>query len=478
MSYLKRSGVKSNGVSVNRLIKGGVNNLKKILNNIDCVSELRCNDSLQDYFCSEEIITQLINYVCGIEVSTEELQSNATKVLCSNLQKIKNYLFEKNDFLIALIETIDSENTNTLSCIIKVIDELLVSNNSTMFQVIVEQELPIDELMKCLDIDEVYLLLTDLLRYKEQEQFVGIEWLSKQCLIDKLLSVFIQQGNYGDDYDEIMIYNVTLLFQTISIIKCVSINLQFNTNELIKPFYKTIFTSTSKGFVQNGLDIIFSMLKGCINDQIIIEPEYVPICLKELFKYSDYITHHLNYINGNITTERVQLIGIIQLMINSRYQSILQDILNRHWIDYCINTFYSYEHLSTIYRQTIFDILNSIFQENGIECLGLALLNNDLIQRMIKEDQKSQEYYKIHHCYFDCHIFNVYLMNNLYLLATKNKSTKCGQLISNDNCFINYFKTVVEKREQDLPIEFFISKEIDLLKTPDDFSEGVDDDDL
>ncbi|EAL46561.2 hypothetical protein KM1_041790 [Entamoeba histolytica HM-3:IMSS] len=392
MSYLERSGVKSSGVSVNRLIKGGVNSLKKILNNNDFSNELYYNRHLQEYFCREEIITQLISYICGIEVSTEQLQNNATRVLCNNLPKIKDYLFEKNDFLTVLIETIDSENTNTLSCIIKVIDELLVSSNSTMFQIIVEQELPIDELMKCLDIDEVYSLLNDLLRYKEQEQFVGIEWLSKQCFIDKLLNVFIQQGNYGDDYDEVMIYNVTLLFQTISIIKCVSINLQFNTNELIKPFYKTIFTSTSKGFVQNGLDIILSMLKGCTNDQIIIEPEFVPICLNELITYSDYITHHLKYNNGNITTERIQLIGIVQSMINSRYQSILQFIIQKQWIDYCINTFYSYEHVSTIYRQTILDILNSIFQENGIECLGLELLKNGLIQRMIKEDEKSEEY--------------------------------------------------------------------------------------
>ncbi|EMS16140.1 hypothetical protein KM1_041780 [Entamoeba histolytica HM-3:IMSS] len=71
-------------------------------------------------------------------------------------------------------------------------------------------------------------------------------------------------------------------------------------------------------------------------------------------------------------------------------------------------------------------------------------------------------------------------MNNLYLLSTKNKPTKCGQLISKNNSFINYFETIVEKREQDLPIEYFVSKEIDPFKMPDGYAEDMDydDDDL
>lgn len=81
---------------------------------------------------------------------------------------------------------------------------------------------------------------------------------------------------------------------------------------------------------------------------------------------------------------------------------------------YLQDIFYDKNHQCTIFRQIVYNIINTIVQRPVAEIKRKLLEDDKFLERCVQSDKEALEYYSKQHSYPDYYLINSTMMNDVY----------------------------------------------------------------
>ena len=122
-----------------------------------------------------------------------------------------------------------------------------------------------------------------------------------------------------------------------------------------------------------------------------IPPEGLPNVFRVIVPHYPDITQLLQYTDGAIGAQRIQLTYMVLSLVLSNYTCVYECIVEYKMLEMIIDAFFSYRHNCTIFRQVVCDIINCIVKR-PIEMLRRHLLDHGFVRRLVDEFNKSNDF--------------------------------------------------------------------------------------
>ncbi|EKE38768.1 hypothetical protein ENU1_154090 [Entamoeba nuttalli P19] len=433
--------------------------LEEILDQPDLLTELRTNNDLQQYICSQANIHKMVSFVCGHGQVKHQILSGA--VLSSGIGCVVDAVFLDDQTGLYMLKQLTIKNKRlsgmTLDLLCKVLSSLLIPIQSKEFVLVQAVDGFLEGLISYMESYSVCdyiiaLLKLDVFHMNSR----SIQWFCEHGFITMLLNSFLEENISIDKVESAarIIDEIVIWRHSHQIGAAANIFVDFfNIDKNLEQFIYCVFSTTIKTVQENGLLIISDMLASNTSrsELCTIPIGGLPAIYKNLVKHFDSIKRLLTTStesnNGQVGQTKIKLSFIVLSLLLSNYSVIYKLVDEFGFIQSLLDIFYDERHQCTIFRQIVYDIINTIVQRPVTEIKYQLLRDNKFLEKSVEFDKRAIEFHHQYHYYPDYYLINSTLMFDIYN-NRELTSSKFSASINND-LFLNYVTEVIIPRNEE-----------------------------
>ncbi|ELP83444.1 hypothetical protein EIN_375490 [Entamoeba invadens IP1] len=384
-------------------------------------------------------------------------------VLSSGIGCVVDGVFLEDQTGIYMLKQITLKNKKlegvTLDLLCKVLTSLLIPIQSKEFEQVQTVEGFVDGLMEYIDNYSICDYIIALLKLDVFHQNSrSIQWFCEQSFITKLLNVFLETPVSIDRIESVarIINEIVIWRHSHQIGAAANVFVDFfNTDKSLDQFVTLVFSSEMKEIREFGLMVISDMLtcNTSRSDLCTIPVGGLPAIFKNLVSHFENMQLLLQTKNeGFVGQTKIRLGFIVLSLLLSNY-SVIYTLVDEHgFLDSLLDIFYDTTHQCTIFRQIVYNIIDTVVQRPIGEMKYRLLKDNALLERMIDVDVEALKIHEKTNFYPDYFLINSMMMYNIY----KNKeinTPKFSAKLDNQK-FTSYVEDIIVARTEATSVHF------------------------
>ncbi|ELP85556.1 hypothetical protein EIN_407550 [Entamoeba invadens IP1] len=430
------------------------NSLDKLLCDSDFIGALTMDDDLQQELCQADNLGILVNHICGNDENDFDdcdYQMVSTQIICSDMKVINESIAKMPELIETMILYINPDEEETLICIIKTFNMLLMTKNPAFFNIITKSDLRLEQIWTFVDNYDVFSFFVALLK-QSGEEVSGLNWLCSNNFVGLMLNSFLDEIHRDVLYNEEVVDNITKLFEQLEMVETDTTPFLENFNACdLNAFYKGVFSTGNLYLKESGIKIIRIVMDSSHKEEMCNESvENLPPTFSEIFKFFTHIVGILQYVDGPITSLRIELARVVLSLVNSQYQSVVNKVAELHLVNELLNIFFCTTHSNTIFRQLIFEIVSVIYDKQMVEPLCIEIIKMGFLEKLLKYNKLFFDSKEVKNS--DLHTFVRLFLDNFCAIQQNAPEGPVQQLLHNNTDFQEYYL----KNKKDAKLEYFL----------------------